>query len=74
MAGFRIFGRVEKLGQSGYFVIAAANPDRPSDEDRAIVLTRTATSLPEANAERRTLMAKVDEAVRARGDTVISVE
>jgi hypothetical protein len=73
MADFRIWGRVECIGRSEFFVIASAVPVRVSDV-RPIVLTLTAYSLQQATSDRDRLMVSAGEKVRARGDRVVDVE
>jgi hypothetical protein len=73
MADFRIWGRVECIGRSEYFVIASAVPERAA-ELRPIVLTLTAHSLQQAHQDRDRLMISAGEQVRARGDRVVDVE
>ena len=73
MADFRIWGRVEHLGPSEFFVIASAVPEDAQSE-RPIVLTLTAHTLQQAHAERDRLMIDAGAKVRARGDRVVDVE
>ena len=72
MADFRIWGRIEHIGAREFFVVASAVPEVGAE--RPIVLTITAGSLQEANAEKSKLVTRVGEAVRARGDRVVDVE
>lgn len=72
MADFRIWGRVEHIGPSQFFVIASAIPEVQSE--RATVLTLTADSLGQESAEKARLMIQVGEVIRWRGDRVVDVE
>lgn len=72
MGDFHIWGRVEHIGPSEFFVIASAVPD--DQASRPIVLTLTAHSLAQANNEKERLMVEVGATVRKRGDRVVDVE
>jgi hypothetical protein len=72
MSDFRIWGRVESIGHSEFFVIASAVSEDPGEQ--CAVFTSIATSLARAHEERGRLMLRAGEAVRARGDRVVDVE
>ena len=72
MGDFHVWGRVEHIGLAEFFLVASAlSPNNP--EQRPIVLTLTAHSLSQANAERQRLMVEAGAVVRKRGGRVIDL-
>jgi hypothetical protein len=66
MSDFRVWGRIEHLGQDNFFVIASGVPE--SKSECATILTMTAHSLAEAQQEMARLIAEVGRTVRIRSD------
>jgi hypothetical protein len=71
---FCIWGRIDQVGPSQFFIVVSAVHDPPIEYDRTVVLTGEAKSRDDAEAARNELMRELGAKVRARGDRVVDVE